>query len=82
MVYFALAAALMQVAQQQGQRPSPPILLNQVEQLQRQLIDIRIRNIQLELDNLRLRACLREHVTEAECGDWDEAGRIKRNPKP
>ena len=81
MVYFALAAALMQ-ATQQAQPPNPPILLNQVEQLERQLIDIRIRNIQLELDNLRLRACLREHVTEAECGDWDEAGRIKRNPKP
>ena len=73
--------ALMQVAQQQSNH-EPPILLNQVEQLQRQLIDIRIRNIQLELDNLRLRACLREHVTDLECGDWDEAGRIKRNPRP
>jgi hypothetical protein len=46
------------------------------------LIDIRIQNIQLELDNLRLRACLREHVTDLECGDWDDAGRIKRNPRP
>jgi hypothetical protein len=73
--------AFMQAAAQQ-QSHEPPILLNQVEQLQRQLIDIRIRNIQLELDNLRLRACLREHVTDLECGDWDEAGRIKRNPRP
>ena len=81
MVYLALAAALMQAAEQ-AQPPVPPILLNQVEQLQRQLIDIRIRNIQLELDNLRLRACLREHVTDLECGDWDDAGRIKRNPRP
>ena len=80
MVYFALVAALMQAAEQP--KSEPPILLNQVEQLQRQLIDIRIRNIQLELDNLRLRACLREHVTDLECGDWDEAGRIKRNPRP
>jgi hypothetical protein len=80
MVYLALAAALLQQAEQP--KPQPPILLNQIEQLQRQLIDIRILNIQLELDNLRLRACLREHVTDLECGDWDEAGRIKRNPKP
>jgi regulator of replication initiation timing len=72
----------MQAAQQQAQQPNPPILLNQIEQIQRQLINVRIQNIQLELDNLRLRACLREHVTDLECGDWDEAGRIKRNPKP
>ena len=81
MVYLALAAALMQAAQQ-AQQPNPPILLNQVEQAQRQLIDAEIRSIRLELDNLRLRVCLREHVTDLECGDWDEAGRIKRNPKP
>jgi hypothetical protein len=69
-------------AAQQAQQPNPPILLNQVEQAQRQLIDAEIRSIRLELDNLRLRVCLREHVTDLECGDWDEAGRIKRNPKP
>jgi hypothetical protein len=80
MVYLALAAALLQQAEQP--KLAPPILLNQMEQLQRQLINVRIQNIQLELDNLRLRACLREHVTDLECGDWDEAGRIKRNLKP
>ena len=82
MVHFALVAALMQAAQQQAQQPNPPILLNQIEQAQRQLIDAEIRSIRLELENLRLRVCLREHVTVEECGDWDEAGRIKRNPKP
>jgi hypothetical protein len=80
MVYLALAAALLQQAEQP--RPNPPILLNQIEQLQRQLIDAEIRSIRLELENLRLRVCLREHVMAEECGDWDEAGRIKRNPKP
>jgi hypothetical protein len=80
MVYLALAAALLQQAEQP--RPAPPILLNQIEQAQRQLIDAEIRSIRLELENLRLRVCLREHVTVEECGDWDEAGRIKRNQKP